>query len=535
MGDKIRYLIYLRKSTDSDDRQIQSIEDQRKELETIARQLKLEVKGVYQENLSAKKPGRPEFSRMLTDIEKGRANGILCWKPNRLARNPIDGGRIQWLLQQGILKSVQTPGREYKTGDNVLMMSVEFGMANQYIIDLSRDVKRGMYSKVEKGWRPGRAPIGYKNDKGGDQGSKVVHVDEEKFPIVRKMWDYMLTGQYSVTKIIDIANNEWGLRTSSRKREIKLCDRHGYQIFTNPFYYGEFEYGGKVYEGKHKPMITVEEFNHVQKILGITAKPQTRHKNLPYRGILRCGECGCYVTTEIKSKWIKSENTFRSYIYLHCTHRKTEVKCQQKPVSYEEVNRQIIEKLIFASLPESFLTFALEILNRENDAEVTNRQILVKNQQKALDDCTRRMDRLIELYISPANQEKLLISDEELKDRKSLLIKEKASIQQEIERLEQGAAEWMDLTEKTFRFAVYAKHEFETGDYATKTKILAALGQNFILKDGKVSIQLKKQYQLIEDGRKKILSENPRLELNGFVLDKAKTAQYKAVSATLSG
>ena len=535
MESKIRYLIYLRKSTDSDDRQIQSIEDQRKELETIARQLKLEIKGVYQENQSAKKPGRPEFNRMLTDIRKGKANGILCWKINRLTRNPIDSGEIQYMLQEGTIQSIQTLGREYKTGDNVLMMSVETGMANQYIIDLSRDVKRGMYSKVEKGWRPGRAPIGYKNDKGGDQGSKIVHVDEEKFPIVRKMWDYMLTGQYSVSKLVDIANNEWGLRTTVRKKEQKLCERHGYKIFTNPFYYGEFEYGGKVYEGKHKPMITVEEFNHVQRILGITAKSQTRHKTLPYRGILRCGECGCYITTEIKSKWIKAENRFRSYIYHHCTHRKTEVKCQQKPVSYEEVNRQITEKLENISVPKSFLSFALEILSRDNALEITNRQILIKNQQKALDECTKRMDRLIELYISPANQEKVLISDEELKDRKSLLIKEKVSIQQEIERLEQGAADWMDLTEKTFQFAVYAKHEFEAGDYMTKTKILSALGQNFILKDRKVSIQLKKQYQLIEDGRKQILSQNPGLELNSFVLDKTKTASFETVFATLSG
>ena len=223
MESKIRYLIYLRKSTDSDDRQIQSIEDQRKELETIARQLKLEIKGVYQENQSAKKPGRPEFNRMLTDIRKGKANGILCWKINRLTRNPIDSGEIQYMLQEGTIQSIQTLGREYKTGDNVLMMSVETGMANQYIIDLSRDVKRGMYSKVEKGWRPGRAPIGYKNDKGGDQGSKIVHVDEEKFPIVRKMWDYMLTGQYSVSKLVDIANNEWGLRTTVRKKEHTFC------------------------------------------------------------------------------------------------------------------------------------------------------------------------------------------------------------------------------------------------------------------------------------------------------------------------
>jgi len=235
---------------------------------------------------------------------------------------------VMWLMQQGIIQSVQTTGREYKTSDNTILMSVELGMATQYSIDLGRDVKRGLVSKAEKGWRPGRAPIGYKNDKAGDQGSKVIHTDEDKFPLVRKMWDLMLTGNYSVTRIVDIANNEWGLRTTSRKREIRLSDRHGYVIFTNPFYYGQYEYDGKVYNGNHKVMVTPEEFDYVQKLLGIKAKPQTRHKMLPYRGLIRCGECGCFITTEIKSKWVKAEKTLKSYIYHHCTHRKTEIKCQ---------------------------------------------------------------------------------------------------------------------------------------------------------------------------------------------------------------
>ncbi len=534
MEERLRYLMYLRKSTDSEDRQIQSIEDQKKALEQIARQLKLEIKGIYQENMSAKKPGRPEFGKMLAEIEKGGANGILCWKPNRLARNPIDGGKVQWLLQQGILKSVQTPGREYKTGDNVLMMSVEFGMANQYVIDLSRDVKRGMLSKAEKGWRPGRAPLGYKNDKSGEQGSKVIHTDEEKFPIVRKMWDLMMTGEYSVSKIVGIANNEWGLRKTTRGGEVKLYESHGYDIFTNPFYYGEYEWDNKVYQGKHQPMITPGEFDYVQKLLGIKAKPQTKHKDLPFRGTMRCGECGCYITTEIKTKRIKSQNIIKSFIYHRCTRRKAEAHCQQKPITHEKLNEQIMEKLEKIALPESFLEFALGILNRDNELEVDNRNIIVNNMRKALKDCQERIDNLLRIYISTGNSEKELLSDEEFKNQKSYLLKEKAEIEQKLDTLSQRADEWLELTEKTFRFAIYAKHNFDKGDYKTKTSILRALGSTFVLKDGQIDITLRKQYQIIEKGMEMISTQNPRLELTDFALDKTKTASFEAVSATWS-
>ncbi|MFZ2187281.1 MAG: recombinase family protein [Candidatus Moraniibacteriota bacterium] len=529
------YFMYLRKSTDSEDRQIQSIEDQRKELERIARLLKLEIKGTYQESISAKKPGRPQFEKMLSEIKKGKANGILCWKLNRLARNPIDGGEIMWLMQQGIVQSVQTPGRDYKTGDNTILMSVELGMATQYSIDLSKDVKRGMLSKAEKGWRPGRAPIGYKNDKGGDQGSKIIHTDEEKFPLVRKMWDLMLTGEYSISKIIEIANEEWGLRRTKQNGEVKLYESHGYDIFTNSFYYGEYEWDNKVYQGKHEPMITPGEFDYVQKLLGIKAKPQTKHKDLPYRGTIRCGECGCYVTTEIKTKRIKSENVIKSFIYHHCTRRKINIPCKQKSVSFDKLNQQILEKLDRIALPESFLTFALEILNRDNELEVDNRNIMLKNQQKALKACQESIDNLLKIYISTANSEKELLSDEEFKSQKSSLLKEKAEIEQKLITLSQRADEWLELTEKTFKFAIYAKHNFNQGDYKTKTSILRALGSSFVLKDGQIDITLRKQYQIIEKGMEMITAQNPRLELTDFASDKTKTDSFEPVSATWSG
>jgi len=535
MNSKTKYLMYLRKSTEAEDRQTQSIESQKKELEKLARHLDIKIVGVYQENKSAKKPGREQFNKMLSVIKKGKASGIICWKLNRLARNPVDGGEIQWLLQQGILNSIQTPGREYKTGDNVLMMSVELGMANQYVLDLSKDVHRGLLNKAEKGWRPGRCPIGYRNDKGGDQGSKIIHVDEVKFPIVRKMWDLALTGNYSVSKIIEIANNEWGLRRKCKGAEVKLHDSHGYDIFTNPFYYGHFKYAGKIYQGKHQPMITPAEFDYVQKLLGIRTKSITKHKILPYRGTIRCGECGCHITTELKTKHIKSENKVKTFIYHHCTRKKRDVKCKQPSISYEEMNKQILEKLDKITMPESFLTFALDILKKDNDVEVRDRNILIENQQRALRACQDKLDNLLDIYISPNNSDKGLISDEEFKERKESLLKEKVDIQHKLDALSNRADEWLELTEKTFKFAVYAKYNFNKGNYEEKTNILRSLGSEFIFKDGQLDITLRKQYQLIEKGMETIKADNPRLELTNFALDKTKTAQSRAVFDVLSG
>jgi len=111
---KIKYFLYTRKSSESEDRQVQSIDDQVNRLKELARDLNLEIKKIYTEAKSAKKPNnRPLFDEMIQRIENGEADGILCWQINRLSRNPIDSGKLSWLLQQGILKSIQTIDRQY--------------------------------------------------------------------------------------------------------------------------------------------------------------------------------------------------------------------------------------------------------------------------------------------------------------------------------------------------------------------------------------------------------------------------------------
>ena len=49
---------------------------------------------------------------MINRISQGEANGILTWKLNRLARNPVEGGQISWMLQNQMIKHIQKTNRK---------------------------------------------------------------------------------------------------------------------------------------------------------------------------------------------------------------------------------------------------------------------------------------------------------------------------------------------------------------------------------------------------------------------------------------
>jgi hypothetical protein len=137
----------------------------------------------------------------------------------------------------------QTIDRQYLPDDNVLLFNIETGQANQFIIDLKKNSMRGMIGKADRGWLPSRAPLGYKND----LLEHTIYEDPERFLLVRKMWDMMLTGNYTPPQIREIANKEWGFRTPKTKRNggFEIGNSSIYRLFTNIFYTGMFEWHGK--------------------------------------------------------------------------------------------------------------------------------------------------------------------------------------------------------------------------------------------------------------------------------------------------
>lgn len=268
---------------------------------------------------------------MLSGIENGKYNAILTWQINRLSRNPIDSAKIQWLLQCGVIKLIQTIDRAYYPDDSVLLIGVESSMANQYLLDLSKNVKRGIESKRQKGVYPHLAPVGYLNDK---ENHTIVE-DPERFDMVKKMWEMMLSGSYTRNQIVDIVNNKWGFRTKKFKRMggNQITRDTLYDIFSSPFYKGIYYFNGTEYPLTHTKMVTDDEYDRVQVMLGRKKTPKPKVRSFAYTGFIRCGECGCLYTAEIKKKLIKSTGDIREYTYYHCTRKKLDVKCSQKKIN----------------------------------------------------------------------------------------------------------------------------------------------------------------------------------------------------------
>ena len=315
---KIKYFIYARKSQEGEERQVQSIPDQLRENEATAKRYGIKVIDVLTEEGSAKEPNkRPIFDEMLERIKKGEANGIICWNLNRLSRNPVDSGKLQWMLQQGLIQSILTPSREYKPTDNAIIFSVESGGANQFILDLKVGVRRGLNSKVAKGQAPILAPLGYLNTKHEIRGENFIIKDPERYELVKKAWSLMLTGEYTIPKLLEIVNDDWGLKTRKYKKRgggpVNKSTMYG--IFTNIFYTGLYLYKGQIENGKHEQMVTIEEFDRMQMILGKYGRPRAKSHIFTYTGTMLCGECGSAITACTKTKLVITKNELKDYTF----------------------------------------------------------------------------------------------------------------------------------------------------------------------------------------------------------------------------
>jgi len=499
--DNSKYFLYARKSTESEDRQVLSLDSQVEDGYRSANRNHISNIEVIRESRSAKDPGRPLFDEMLDRIKQGEAKGIICWNLNRLSRNPIDAGKIQHMLQQGHIEQIITPSRIYLPGDNVLMMCLEFGMSNQYIRELSDNVKRGLRTKAEQGWKTGLAPIGYLNSK-GVKGTNTILKDTERFPLIRKLFDQVLEG-ISPLQAWKIAVNEWHL---------SYPNGHGfsrssfYRMLNNPFYYGWYEsplHSGSWHQGQHEPMITKEEYDRVQVLLGKMGNTRPKDYSFAFTGMIRCGECGASITAEYKKKVQKNGNT-HLYTYYHCTKR---IKpCTQKSIREEDLNQQVMELLDRIYIPPEFCKWALEQLKLENHKEQAIQEQIDENRENLLKSVTSKLNRLLDMRISDE------ISEEDYRKKQSELQSEKIRLIEQSKTSVQHITEWMEKAEFVMNFAETAKEKYENGSLETKKAILSLLGSNFLLQDGKLTVEVIKPLLLLQQIEKtaRILPE--RLE-----------------------
>lgn len=467
--NKKRFVIYARKSTESEDRQALSIQSQIFEMKEVAKRENLRVVEILQESKSAKQPGRPIFNQMIENFKSGKYDGVLCWKIDRLARNSMDAGIVQWLLEKETIQQIKTFNRDYNPEDNVVMASIEFSMANQYIRDLSRNVKRGQAEKIRRGEYPAVPPLGYLID----FKSKKIYIDEERWQFIKDAFRLYATREYSLPKLSRELHKS-GFRTRNGR---KVYSGTLYNILNNPIYYGWFRWNDQIYKGIHAPIISKALFDEVQQAFQIKRHRVERNiHNFLFRGHLVCGECGLTVTAEIRNK--KKYN--KQYTYYRCTKSKGTDKCSQKYIREEDLEIEIDKQLAKIKIDEDTLELMVEAAKHQSKSEWNNVRDIEKKNKMLLDNNKTRQDSLIEKFIDN------IIPKEIYNQKLAELKNEEVNLEENLKASKDSFCNVFEKIEQASIFIRKAKDLFAKGTREVKKEILSIISSDILIKDQKI-------------------------------------------------
>jgi len=414
----MKYILYARKSTEEDDRQVLSIEAQFVELKEFAAKEKLEIVASFQEAKTAKEPGRIKFAEMLSLIERGKADGIISWHPDRLARNSVDGGKIIHFVDRGLIKSLKFPTFWFEpTPQGLFMLQIAFGQSKYYVDALRENVTRGMRQKVRNGVWPSKAPLGYLNN----PKTRGIDIDSEKAQKVKKIFELYATGNYNLRELA-----EWYKRINLKSNLDKcMAISQVPKILQNVFYIGLMKYKGELCEATHEPLISKKLFDKVQEIMKERGKPQKVKKhNFAFLGLMKC-PCSAAITADKKIK-----PSGKEYIYYRCTKKKG--PCQEKYFLRQgELYEQIKSFLQKVSLSSHDTEKVLAELNKEESQAKEQAKATVQNLKTSFSEIEKKLEKLLDVYLDET------ITAEEYASRKEKLVKQKVGLREQIHDFEQ--------------------------------------------------------------------------------------------------
>jgi site-specific DNA recombinase len=508
-NQSIEYFIYCRKSKGKQDEKSPSIDAQYNELINFAEKENLKIIDIFKETQSAFEIGRPKFKEMIERIKNKEANGILVWEISRLSRNMQDNAIIDKLLNDKKLLKIQSPGRDYIDNDGEdFLLNMELVISRQYSKEISKRTKRGLrYKLQEKGEWPGWSPIGYLNidienqkirDKLNPRKEEIekmlkqiwkkenrlpnkIEIDPLTKPLIKKVFEDYATGNYSLSVMLEKIEI-MGLKGRTGKAISKSKLVH---MLKNPFYFGNIRFGGQLYEGSHKPIITKALFDEVQLALKNKGKPIKKRWGFAFTGLIRCGYCGCLITAEKKKN---------KYVYYHCTHKRDRLKstpCPQQTIKEKELRKLLSKEVKKITINDMIKELLIEAMKQGHKREKELHQKGIKEWEIMYQNAERKINSAFELFSCGE------MDIEEYKQRKEEALNQKQKAKEHLDVHGEAQKAWLGYSEKLIISTNQAYKIFKEGTPEEVKTLLSAIGRNYVLKDGNLTLELKEPFNLI--------------------------------------
>ena len=471
----IKYIAYCRKSTDEKDKQVLSIEAQIAELKEFAKRENLAITEFITEAKTAKMPGREQFAEVLKKIEKGMANAILSWHPDRLARNSIDGGKIIYLLDTGKLLDLKFPSFWFEsTPQGKFMLSIAFGQSKYYVDNLSENVKRGNRQKLRNGVWPSKAPYGYINN----PKTRGIDIDPELSKVVKKSFQLFADGNISFTGISQFMF-KFGIKREGEK-PVKVGQVKN--MLSNRFYLGVMKYAGEYYQGSHKTFISKKLFDEVQKQVEKIERPRQKGHNFAFSGLATCGECGAAITAEQHIKKYKN-GTGQTFVYYRCT--KKLKPCNQKYISEPDAETQLRKIISDCGLHEGWEPYFEKWIGEAEEKEKLTTQVEEKQVNEQIQETEIKLNRLLDGYLDQ------VIEPEIYRQKKNELFDEKLKLEEKKSQIVKNRTVWLEPMTEFVNCALQAQKVARAKNNFHDLSIMAKkVGSNFFLMNRRLSADL---------------------------------------------
>lgn len=501
-----RYGAYARKSSENEDRQVQSIPRQNDEMNEVIARDGLSLCGeIIEETMSAFAPGRPGFSHLVKLTFQKKVNAWLCWHVNRLSRNPIDAGIIVDLMDQGLLDHIRTPSRVYHNNPtDKMMLQIEFTMSKKDSDDKSEFVKSGLKKRYSKGLPTGRACIGFLNDRTKEKGDRDWLVDHERLEKVRLLLRRYLKGNDSIRTLTRYARQELRLTTVPAKNTggALVSQSRVEAILKNPVYAGFFyslDENGRGHTRREldsrlpRLLAEPEHYRILQMLAGKNKPKRAKHisiyapfmlgadggtiggdhkfqlicdckRKFSYRDKDRCPDCERLISDMEHPKYL-------SYVYYYNVSRSREQGVQAKCIEEKKIDALLSEfitdNLLLSEAMHHWALKHLEFLEQQDLKEI---QLVSDTGRKEREQVDRRLERLRQMYLDE------LISDEEFRSEKQKFTAQKAELSATDQPFLEPKADLKDVL-ATFQ---NAGEIIRSGSYDSKTDLLHKLSSNLV-------------------------------------------------------
>ncbi len=432
----VKYKIYARKSSESEEKQVRSLGDQITECKEMAksRNLNLYSEQPIRESESAKEPDiRPEFRNMIEEIKTGKYGGIIAWHPDRLARNMKDAGEIIDLIDKKIIKDLQFVTFTFQNNTaGKMLLGIAFVLSKQYSDQLSDNILRGIRRAIEEGKYLNKPKHGYYKDI-----NQYLRPDGDNFKLIKEAWKMRLEGK----RLEDIATylneNRYSRPADNVGKQHKpyVIDKKRISlIMRDSIYCGVLLYGEKekkvvdltqVYE--FIPMVSVDEFLAVNKIVSIDKFFKQRLKVSKegdivadlLRGKVLCGFCNYPMVSAITHK-INDRKGLTNYYNYRCDNDfcKSKVKAVRANVVVNYC-LEFLKKHKFTSR-KAYSHYVAEmkriIADKEDLLEAEHRSLI-----KFKSDTLKKIDKIKDLILEETDIQVKNTFKQELKDKQETL------------------------------------------------------------------------------------------------------------------